>query len=214
MQARLGPREKGLGEEASSRSRQYLVGQEEQPAQPHCTRPFLPLAVHPCTQSQWSNPSAAQMLKQTSFHLISKSQALLDPPSPRFWGGFPKHDCPRPWAPQVPDVATKSLSPRSQPNLPCMTSTSGPCSPCRSCSPSSFLGPVTPTHTLLHTREMYIPCCPFLDRRPIATRAGPSPRRSAATPVTCRHGGLGLSRLSVWASSHTASTPSSDHCFT
>lgn len=46
----------------------------------------------PCTQSQWSNPSAAQMLKQTSFHLISKSQALLDPLLPRIWDGLPKHD--------------------------------------------------------------------------------------------------------------------------
>lgn len=46
----------------------------------------------PCTQSQWSNPSAAQMLKQTSFHLINKSQALLDPLLPRIWDGLPKHD--------------------------------------------------------------------------------------------------------------------------
>lgn len=45
------------------------------------------------------------MLKQTSFHLISKSQALLDPLLPRIWDGLPKHD----------RLHSTPLTPRHQP---------------------------------------------------------------------------------------------------
>lgn len=62
------------------------------PTGPGHSFPCSSVRSTPCTQSQWSNPSAAQMLKQTSFHLINKSQALLDPLLPRIWDGLPKHD--------------------------------------------------------------------------------------------------------------------------
>lgn len=54
----------------------------------------------PCTQSlrsnPRSNPSAAQMLKQTLFHLISKSHAPLDPLHPVSGMGFQNISAPNP----------------------------------------------------------------------------------------------------------------------
>lgn len=75
---------------ARSRSKQSWQYDKESRLRPTGPGPSFPCsrAKYPCTQSQWSNPSAAQMLKQTSFHLISKSQALLDPLHPVSGMGF------------------------------------------------------------------------------------------------------------------------------